>query len=137
MTSIIRRPTSTFIPDVVDLFDAAWPFSANRHPVHVEDFVDDGSYVVRAELPGLDADKDIEVSASKNTLTISAKREERKHDRHHSEFRYGSFSRSVTLPAGTDTETISAKYDRGVLEIRVPISEPEQDRKIRIEVPAE
>jgi HSP20 family protein len=137
MTSVIRRPSGTFIPDVMDLFDTTWPFSTNRHPVHVEDFLDDGSYVVRAELPGLDADKDIEVSASENTLTISAKREEHKHDRHHSEFRCGSFSRSVTLPAGADAETISAKYDRGILEIRVPISEPVQDRKIRIEVPTE
>lgn len=115
MTSIIRRPSGTFIPDVMDLFDAAWLFSTNRHPVHVEDFLDDGSYVVRAELPGLGVDKDIEASASENTLTISAKREEHKHDRHHSEFRYGSFSRSVTLPAGAGTETISAKHDRGVL----------------------
>ena len=137
MTAIIRRPSSTLIPDVMELFDAAWPFTTNRHPVHVEDFVDEGAYVVRAELPGLDADKDIEVSASDNTLTISAKREEHKHDQHHSEFRYGSFSRAIRLPAGADAEAISAKYDRGILEIRVPVSEPAQDRKIRVDVPAE
>ena len=137
MTSIVRRPSGTLFPDVMDLFDAAWPFATNRHPVHVEDFVDDGTYVVRAELPGLDAEKDIEVSASDNRLTISARREESKHDRHHTEFRYGSFSRVITLPAGANTEAISAKYDRGILEIRVPVSEPVQHRKIRVDVPAE
>jgi len=137
MTSIIRRPSGTLIPDVMDIFEAAWPFTANRHPVHVEDFVEDGTYVVRAELPGLDADKDIEVSASDNRLTIAAKREEHKHDRHHTEFRYGSFSRVVPLPVGADPEAISAKYDRGILEVRVPVNEPVPDRKIRVDVPAE
>ena len=59
---------------------------------------------------------------------------EEKHDKHRTEFRYGSLRRSVTLPGVADDEHISARYDRGVLEVTVPLKEPEpQGRQIPIE----
>ncbi|MFJ8962622.1 Hsp20/alpha crystallin family protein [Lentzea sp. NPDC102401] len=133
MSTLARRQASSLLPDLWDIFDASWPFGT-RHPLHVEDFVEEGSYVLRAELPGLDAAKDIDVSASEGSLTITAQREETKKEQHRSEFRYGSFSRTVSLPSGADTSKISAEYKRGILEVRVPIAAPPEEHKVQIDV---
>ncbi|GLZ27923.1 14 kDa antigen [Lentzea sp. NBRC 105346] len=136
MTSPARRPVSSLIPDIWEIFDASWPFGT-RHPMHIEDYVEKNAYVVRAELPGLDPAKDISVSATDGTLTITAQREETKQEQQRSEFRYGSFSRTVSLPVGADTEKISAKYEKGILEVRVPLAAPPEERKIQIDVQPE
>ncbi|MET9342911.1 Hsp20/alpha crystallin family protein [Nonomuraea sp. NPDC003804] len=50
-------------------------------------------------------------------------------------FRYGSFSRSITLPAGVDEQDIRAVYDKGILEISVKLAEEkQQDKRIKVEV---
>lgn len=136
MTSLARRPVGALLPDLWDMFEASWPFQS-RHPIHIEDFVEEGAYVVRAELPGLDAAKDIDVSAASGVLTITAKREETTKEQHRTEFHYGSFTRAVTLPAGADAEKISAKYEKGILEVRVPLAAAPEERKIAIDVQPE
>ncbi len=108
-------------PDLVrrvfDTDEAGW--------LRVEEFRDDHDIVVRAELPGIDPDKDVELTISDGVLHIAAHREsssEHKHaDGYRSEFRYGSFSRSFILPASVDEESVIATYTDGVLEIRVPV----------------
>lgn len=86
---------------------------------------DDGTMVVRAELPGIDPAEDVTVAIDDNRLTISGERREQTEtdDKHgyHSEFRYGSFSRSIGLPVGARTDDVVASYRDGILEIRVPI----------------
>ena len=136
MTSLARRPVGALIPDLWDMFETSWPFSS-RHPMHIEDFVEEGAYVVRAELPGLDATKDIDVSAANGVLTITAKREETTKEQHRTEFHYGSFTRAVTLPTGVDAEKISAKYEKGILEVRIPLAAVPEERKIAIDVQPE
>lgn len=136
MTSLARRPVGALIPDLWDMFETSWPFST-RHPIHIEDFVEEGAYVVRAELPGLDATKDIDVSAANGVLTITAKREETTKEQHRTEFHYGSFTRAVTLPTGADAEKISAKYEKGILEVRIPLAAVPEERKIAIDVQPE
>jgi HSP20 family protein len=133
MTMMARPGSTSMIPDMLNLLESGWPFPG-RHPVHIEEFVDGKTYVIRAELPGLDPTKDIEVEASEGTLTISAERKETKRDRGRSEFRYGSFVRSVALPAGADTNAIEANYDKGILEIRVPMRAAAEERKVQINV---
>nr|CEL13288.1 heat shock protein Hsp20 [Kibdelosporangium sp. MJ126-NF4]CTQ98979.1 heat shock protein Hsp20 [Kibdelosporangium sp. MJ126-NF4] len=118
-------------PDVFDLFDAAWPFSG-RHPMHIEEYVTDQTYVVRAELPGLDPDKDIVVSASEGHLLINAERQQVKRGNQRSEFRYGAFERAIALPVGADVTAVDATYDAGVLEIRVPLRKAAQQHRVRI-----
>ncbi len=88
--------------------------------VRVEDFVEDGTYVLRAEMPGIDPDKDVTVSVEDDVLTIRGERREEEKDKHHREFHYGSFTRSITLPKGVDAAEITATYTDGVLEVRVP-----------------
>jgi len=95
--------------------------------LRVEEVREDGTLVVRAELPGVDPDKDVEVSVTDGVLHISAKREQRdeKKDKgnYRSEFRYGEFSRDLTLPAGVDPDAAVATYKDGILEVRVPWSD--------------
>lgn len=92
MTTIVKRPADRAMSEVFDALESAWPFGT-RHAFHVEDFVEEGGYVLRAELPGLDAESDIEVSRTGELPTITAKREQETHERHRTEFRYGAFSR--------------------------------------------
>jgi HSP20 family molecular chaperone IbpA len=62
-------------------------------------------------------------------LTIKAERSERKESNGRSEFSYGSFIRSVTLPAGANEDAIKATYDKGILTVSVPVSEAEPAAK--------
>lgn len=93
--------------------------------IRVEDERTDKEYTLRAEVPGVDPDKDIQVSVDGGVLTIQAERREQEQHRHRSEFRYGLLRRSVRLPAGADTEHITASYDNGVLAVTVPLATPQ------------
>ena len=99
----------------------------------------DKEIVVTAEVPGLD-DKDFEVTLAGDMLTIKgekkAEHEERNGDSHYMERRFGSFSRSLRLPHEVKDEKVDAKYDKGVLTIRVPKSAEAQSAVRRIEVKA-
>ena len=77
--------------------------------------------MIRAELPGLDPDEDIEVTVDGRNLTIQAERRQEDSGPSRSEFRYGSLTRLVRLPARVDPKDITARYERGVLEVSVPI----------------
>ena len=111
-----------------DLFDWAeglpslFPMPAMMRGVRIEEFTDDDKYVVRAELPGLDPEKDIKVEVANGMLTISATRQQEEHDAARSEFHYGTLTRRVLLPDGADEKAVVAKYTAGILEVTVPIS---------------
>jgi len=131
-----RRQAPHLLPDLRDWLDAPWapllPFSP-ASMFRVEDYIKDNNYIVRAELPGMDPDKDIEITVRGGTLTIHAERREEQKEAHRSEFRYGSFTRSVALPDQADTEHISATYDQGILEVRVPVPEAKAEgRRIAV-----
>jgi HSP20 family protein len=91
--------------------------------------------VLSFDLPGI-AEDDIAVELDDNVLTVSGKRErssEHSNDRFYRfERRFGSFSRSVTLPTGVNEKDIQANYANGVLEVRVP--KPEEPKPKRIQV---
>ena len=80
--------------------------------------------MIRAELPGIDPDKDVEITLKDRMLTIAGKREERHEEGQRSEFFYGRFMRTLTLPSGATGEDISASYKDGILEVAVPMHEP-------------
>ena len=67
-------------------------------------------------------------------LRIHAERREETKEGRHSEFRYGSFTRSISLPAGAYPDKITAKYDKGILEVTVPVSEQAKPAGRRITV---
>jgi len=93
--------------------------------LRVEEYQEGETLVVRAEVPGIDPEQDVEITLSGNQLHIGAKREEKSEHKgkhgYRSEFRYGTFSRSVTVPAGVSPDDVQASYHDGVLEVRVPL----------------
>jgi HSP20 family protein len=136
--SAVQRQSRPLLPELSELF-SAFPTFANLRPLfdnrvlRLEDEVKDGVYEVRAELPGVDPTDDIEVSVRDGQLTIKAERTQTSESNGHSEFSYGSFSRTVPLPAGADEDDINATYDRGILTVSVPLSEDQPTEK-RVEV---
>ena len=94
-------------------------------------------YVLKADLPGV-SEGDVKIELDDNVLTVSGERkaahEEAKEGYYRVERAYGSFSRSLTLPEGVDADSISASFDRGVLELRVPKPEQRKPRKVEISV---
>jgi HSP20 family protein len=101
--------------------------------VRVEDYMDEGTYVLRAEMPGLDPDKDVSLDVEGDVLTISGERHEEQKDKNRHEFHYGSFTRSIPLPHGVKTEEIKATYVDGVLEVRVP-SVTQEHKPVKVSV---
>ena len=103
--------------------------------VSIEEYREDGDVVVRAELPGLDPEQDLEVTVEDGVLRIRAERrmEEKTETKegYRSEFRYGSFVRQVALPIGADDEHISAAYDDGILTVRVPVDVEQEKADVR------
>jgi HSP20 family protein len=79
---------------------------------------------VRAELPGIDPAKDVKISYADGVLKLEVERTEKHKDGGHSEFHYGSFTRTVALPAGAKEDTMAATYTDGILEITVEVAEP-------------
>jgi HSP20 family molecular chaperone IbpA len=135
-TSMQRRRDP--ITEVLDWFDFAPPFSRRGVGlipyVRIEDYIEDGTYVIRAELPGIDPDQDVELSLQGDTLTIRGERREEEKARNRHEFHYGAFERTLMVPAGTKAEDIRASYADGVLELRVPLRETEvEPRRIPVQ----
>lgn len=95
----------------------------------------DNAYIVTAELPGIDP-KDIDISLEGNVLTLRGekKEESEKKDKnyHRVERRYGSFVRSLTLPAEVNADKIEADYRNGLLEVTLPKSETVKPKKITV-----
>lgn len=126
-------------PDLMDWPDwpslPAWPerlrHIASENLMKIEEFIEDDTMVVRAEIPGIDPENDVEINVADGTLTIRAeRRQESKTEekgRYQSEFSYGSFSRVMTLPTGASEKEIQATYTDGILEVRVPINKAEAE----------
>ncbi|WP_067537979.1 Hsp20/alpha crystallin family protein [Nocardia crassostreae] len=136
----VHRQPSALLPDFDDLWNAFGAPLAVRasmfgpHLLRVEESFEDGQYVVRVEMPGIDPGKDVEVSVHNGHLTIKAERTEKKEEKRYSEFRYGSFERTVALPAGALEESIDARYANGVLTVSVPMKEQTEALTRKVEV---
>ena len=128
-------PRRTVFPDLVDWFEE--PFLTLRpylvQPIRVEEYAEDGQYLVKAELPGIDPEKDVEVTVGSGCLTIHAERSDKTEGKHRSEFRYGSFTRSLTLPANAVEDDVTASYGDGILTVSIGLKgEKEAARKIEV-----
>jgi HSP20 family protein len=95
----------------------------------------DEHFVLRADLPGLSED-DIKIELEDGTLTVSGERKAEHESKNEGFYRvertFGTFSRSLTLPRGVDGEAVTANFDRGVLEVRIPKPEERKPRRIEI-----
>jgi len=93
----------------------------------------DSEYVLRVDLPGVDP-KDVHVEAEGNVLSITGERKSEEKGSEYRETFYGKFERRFTLPQGVDAGKISAHYEHGVLELRVPLPAQLAGRKIPIQI---
>lgn len=133
--TLLRSPS-----ELMDSLDRMFESANGPSLIGVEEFLDGKTLVLRAELPGVDPDKDVEITIDDGYLNIRAERQEKEEhkdkDRFRSEFRYGSFSRSILLPEGVKEEDIKASYTDGVLEVRTPLPEtaagPKEPKKLPI-----
>jgi HSP20 family protein len=104
----------------------SWPldWGVDQQWLRVEEFHEGDALVVRAELPDIDPDKDIEITTEGGVAKIHAHREQKSETKDkegfRSEFRYGQFDREIALPAGTKPEDVKATYKDGILEVRIP-----------------
>jgi HSP20 family protein len=137
----VQRQSRPLLPELSELFSGFPTFAGlaslrsifDGNLMRLEDETKDGHYEVRAELPGVDPTDDIEVTVCDGQLTIKAERTQTSESNGHSEFTYGSFVRTVPLPAGADEDDINATYDRGILTVSVPLAEDHPTEK-RVEV---
>lgn len=92
-------------------------------------------FVLRADLPGV-SEEDVKIELDDQVLTISGERksdhETRKEGFYRVERAFGAFSRSLTLPQGVDADAVSASFNQGVLEVRIPKPEQAKPRRITI-----
>jgi HSP20 family protein len=106
-------------------FDDLFGEANAAQPIKVEEFTEDGTLVVRAELPGFDPTKDVTVTVDGGVLQIVAERQteekDEERDFHRRELRYGSFARTLALPDGVDESAVTATAKDGILEVRVPM----------------
>jgi HSP20 family protein len=142
--SIVRwepfRELSSLQTEMNRLFNAAFEgegggTAARRWSPAMDLLETDEQFVLRADLPGMD-ESDVSIELEDNILTVSGERkaehEEKREGYYRMERAYGTFSRSLTLPKGIDPEAVSASFDRGVLEVRVPKPEQRKPRRISI-----
>ncbi|SRR5581483_5784464 len=92
-------------------------------------------YVLRADVPGIKPDE-IKIEVEGDVLTISGEHKEEKEEKERNyvrrERRYGSFSRSMTLPQGVKPDDIEAATEDGVLEVVIPIPQAEERKAVTI-----
>ncbi len=103
----------------------------------VDVYEDEHSIQLKLEVPGI-AEKDLDIRVENNTLTVSGERkfekEEKEENFHRVERRYGSFTRSFSLPATVNTEDIKADYEQGVLKIRLAKRQEAKPKQIKVNI---
>jgi HSP20 family protein len=101
----------------------------------VDVYEDEHKIVLKLEIPGVSQD-DVDIRLENNTLTVRGERkfekEEKEENFHRIERRYGSFSRSFTLPNSVDTENIRANYEQGVLNIELSKRAEAKPKQIKV-----
>jgi HSP20 family protein len=117
-------------------FDSRAPNGTSRRWIPAMDLVETGDHLVlRGDLPGMTED-DVDIEIKDHVLTVSGERkaenEEQGEGYHRVERAFGSFSRSMTLPQGIDPEKVDAKFENGVLEVRVP--KPAEAKPTRVQI---
>jgi len=129
------EPFSREVDRLFDTFFGGERDTARRWVPPMDLVEADDHFVLKADLPGLD-EGDVSIEVQDGTLTISGERtaEHESHERgwYRIERSYGSFNRSLTLPDGVDPDSISAEFDRGVLEVRIPKPEERKPRRVAI-----
>jgi HSP20 family protein len=126
------------IPEVSRWFEGLRPLFRDDDRLRVEQELKDDTMVIRAEMPGIDPDKDVEITLDEGMLSIRAERRseqtEEQAGRTWSEFRYGSFTRMLRVPKELDQDEVSATYKDGILEVTFPYKVPTETAPRKVPV---
>src|SRR5579884_2803125 len=103
----------------------------------VDIYEDEHSIQLKLEVPGID-ENDLDIKVENNTLTVTGERkfdkEEKEENFHRVERRYGSFTRSFTLPNTLDPESVTANYENGVLKIELAKRAEAKPKQIKVNI---
>ncbi|HEX8068011.1 MAG TPA: Hsp20/alpha crystallin family protein [Thermoleophilaceae bacterium] len=133
--ALLMKP-EPFSGEINRLFNTLFEEGQAQRWVPAMDLVEaDDHFVLKADLPGLGED-DVSIEIRDNALTISGERKSEYEKRERGWYRVeratGRFSRSLSLPDGVDADSVSAEFDRGVLEVRIPKPEARKPRRVQI-----
>jgi HSP20 family protein len=126
------------VPEFGRWFEGLRPLFRDEARLRIEQELTGDTMVIRAEMPGIDPDKDVEITLDEGVLRIRAERrfeaKEEKKGLTRSEFRYGAFERALRVPEGVDVDDVTAAFKDGILEVRVPYKTPTEaaPRKVAI-----
>ena len=130
---ILRNSKDNVVDRELSLAPNSW--KSFKWSVALDVVESEDEYLVKASLPGIDPD-DLEIAFHDNRLTIKGEvNEEEELDEaqyHLRERRYGTFTRSIKLPSGIESDKIEANYDKGVLKLHLPKVEEVKPKKITI-----
>ena len=143
MTSVVRWDPFADMRTTMDrLFDEGfsrpWRFLNTTEyeagfPVEVSET--DEEIDVKASIPGVKPEE-VEITVQNGVLTIKAERrataEDKKREYYRREIRYGTFHRALSLPVSVDAEHAEAKYDSGVLTLKLPKAQSVRPRQIKV-----
>lgn len=125
-----------------DTFSGAWhPFDGERNLVPPVDMIDgEKEITVKATLPGV-AKENISIDITGETMTIKGEtkveKEEKKENYLYRESRYGTFSRTITLPEGLLTEKAEADVENGILTVKLPKAEVAKPKTVKVAIKKE
>ena len=143
MADVVRRDPFMDLSSTMDRlfeegFSRPWRFlrgieETQSFPVEVSET--DGDVEVRASLPGVKAE-DIDVTVNDDVLMIKAESrqqsEEKQKNYYRQELRYGMMQRAITLPGHVETDRAEARFENGMLHLRLPKSETERPKQIHV-----
>lgn len=135
------RPFQEFLAlrrDLLNLFGRAFggPGPGTGFLANTEAYFKDGYLVIRAELAGVNP-RSVQVSVAGRALTIKGEREAPDipmDDRLFGEIAYGTFERSLTIPADADADRIRASWHNGMLEVEIPMKRIMASRAVPVEI---
>jgi len=117
------------------VFDELIDSGRRRWTPAIDVLHENGNLIVRADVPGIKPEE-VKIQVEDDILTVTGQHEERKEVKEENflrrERRYGSFSRSLVLPAGVDPKKIKAKTHDGVVEVRIPLPKEAEKETITI-----
>jgi HSP20 family protein len=116
MTTLVHRDGTSLFNELM-----SWMGSPATGPeIRVEEYLDQDRRVIRADLPGVDPEKDITLTIEGDLLRLRGQRRAEEHDEHRTEIRYGAFERVMRVPYGTKPDDLTAEYVDGVLTVSMP-----------------
>lgn len=143
-TSTLDRRVDAWPQRISDWFDmpdlARWFDRVGRFDefIRIEESLSNGSLVVKAELPGIDPERDVDITVADGLLTMRAERRDdsvtEASGRRRTEFRYGSFTRTIAVPKDVKTTDITATYHDGILIVTVPVPAGKPPKAARVPV---